>query len=1104
MPLPTPAKLVVENVTLLAGGPGAFHARYGVQVNTSSFTRPGNTTAALPLLHFLLSAIDSDDTLFKPCFPILDRAQERDFRAAVETRLAALERRALLPVGSSRKSVVAAAGGPRFEDLVWALSTLAVQRACLRPDAKQRLVSAVPTPAVGATRRFLNGMSSSASSAYVAQVRTRIAAERAVFARTAELGKESQARWADEAAVLRNRIAEFQARMTSLRKELEELGFDEGGVDVRARLAEELGAVSSPAASPREQSDSGVEASSSPIGSVASEERAEVDRDDCGPPSVEGLASDVARLLAVSGGSKELRDGLSKILDARTPQKQKTLDFVSARNRAGGKFPPVVSSPITPALSPSQQDGNTTEQEEVDVVDIVRYAIAELDEATARLETISARRIEEQKGLAGKESVKSHVDDSPGVLVEKVTALSVEESRADKCQLEELVGDSLPKHKAIVESARKLSGAALALEEQAAAKTPQKDKSVLRGVGADDSTSTDKMNESPTPQTPAPKWIGDVEKCSVVDEFDDDAVFAAESPDAYTKGNGGEPVPDAESEDTARSGLASRIDFFSAVDELRVVKDVLKKSPLSTKSASSESESTPTAASPLEQTSLPLEQSSQTSPSSYMGHSASAVPGVSILYTPGVPRSPAKVSKCVRFATLPPSYTASKTSAMGGKVLREPPPRENAAGVVCEPLLDTLDLTLDDDAEVFPRSQSPPAETTPGASRNAFGAKTNIDSRESEKTSAGSPNYTGRPFSRLGGRRPTPRRIGRRVAQATRTVQEPSVPVAAFSPTEFGDAATPKGESLPTLRDVARCVGHGEGAAVRSVSADSIPVDVIRMQNQTMETSTEEYHLARQSFALGSVTTPGGGAFKRAGSQSSNSSGARTSQLLSMTPQERKSDRRAPGAKLQKRLFSTPNERLGRASSYHGEEGGDGSAPSSDEKSSTLRRTLSGTVAAWVSPKLKNKQRDGNPRVVAFQSPFASRNTTSSVLLSSHDEDGLDGVGDIDLEDLDDCDLLYSPKAQTPKSEPERILVQEQGTERPEKLHGVLSGFRRSPRSSPNAPHSTTSPRSASASPESANAKRSDWSQPVNESTPTSPGKKSRVKSLRARLAALL
>lgn len=194
------------------------------------------------MLHFLLVVIDGGDaaSAFAHCFPPLDRAQERDFRRVAEARVAALEKARLIPLGCGRKSVVASGGGARFEMLVACLSTLALKKLSARHPAH-----AVTHSLVVPVRNAFNASPGS----YAKQLRTRIAAERVVFARTTQVGKGSGERWRREVDELEGRVERYRAQAEALRRlvesEEEAGGGGEGGGRACVPSASASGSVGS-------------------------------------------------------------------------------------------------------------------------------------------------------------------------------------------------------------------------------------------------------------------------------------------------------------------------------------------------------------------------------------------------------------------------------------------------------------------------------------------------------------------------------------------------------------------------------------------------------------------------------------------------------------------------------------------------------------------------------------------------------------------------------------------------------------------------------------------------------------------------------------------
>lgn len=447
--LPTPGQLVLENITLLLSSPSAFQERYGVSLTPTTFAKPGNSAEANAALHFLLSQIEPDvvDPLFKPCFPIRDREQERDFRRVVDSRLAILEKSKLLPVGASRKSVVASAGGDRFLDLLWSLSTLALQQACLRhppygPVSRLRLTSvtsrpeslshqssarsnrsllsvvssrserANPDPQPLRQRRFLGvGILSATQqrSRDAEQIRARIDAERHAMHRTAELAERGENTWASEADSLRQKINHFEAKLARLKGQLADMGFDENGVDIRVKgqsprpQSTSSTVPSDVAASERiadaATSSSAISIRTSPSGdSIADEfKTSPIDSTESGSsvdelpePSdgVTDIAADLTRLLVFTAETRDARDRVDQTLRVEKPR--------------------------------FDASGSTTERpfgrnsEAADIVDLVRAATSELEEATNRMDEIQEvqRRVGENAPALGYSSSDSKFGDS--------------------------------------------------------------------------------------------------------------------------------------------------------------------------------------------------------------------------------------------------------------------------------------------------------------------------------------------------------------------------------------------------------------------------------------------------------------------------------------------------------------------------------------------------------------------------------------------------------------------------------------------------------------------------------------------------------------------
>lgn len=432
---PTPGQLVLENITLLSPTPNHFVDCYGCTLTSTTFSKPGNSAEANAVLHFLLCQIDPDliEPLFKPCFPIRDREQERDFRRVVDSRLAVLEKSKLLPVGVARKSVVSSAGGDRFLDLLWSLSSLALQQACLRhpsygPASRMRLTSQNNARndrtdalshqgSVRSSRSLLSGgpsrsdrqqsetqsqrlgrrflgvgiLSASQQRARDAeQIRARIDAERCALERTTELAKKGATTWASEADSLREKIGYFEAKLARLKNQLADMGFDENGNDIRGKNRPNSGGSFSanvtlstndpgtplrsmdgvpvstdtdlrPSSSRDDLAD---ELKTSPIDSTESGSSV----DELLEPSdgVGDITADLTRLLTFTEETRELRDHVGRTLRTDKPR----LELASTRDV-------VVSGRISEAA---------------DIVDLVRAATSELEEATTRMDEIREER----------------------------------------------------------------------------------------------------------------------------------------------------------------------------------------------------------------------------------------------------------------------------------------------------------------------------------------------------------------------------------------------------------------------------------------------------------------------------------------------------------------------------------------------------------------------------------------------------------------------------------------------------------------------------------------------------------------------------------------
>ncbi|KAI0566517.1 HAUS augmin-like complex subunit 6 [Gracilaria domingensis] len=505
---PSPAQLVVENITLLAGSPTSFHSRYGFTITASTFEKPTHFNTAAAVFHFLLCIIERDAVqhLFKPCFPILDRQQERDFKKVVDARLAILERNKLLPHGCARKSVVSSAGGDRFIDLLWSLSSLAVQQACLSHPPYASSTSriqlqpvhqpydALSTASSSRSQRSLPSFSKSANSFATSkppssrrflgmgmvsaaqqraqnahQMRARIDAQRAAMARTAEMGKHAALQWNSEAGSLRDKISDFEAKLRCLKMQLTAMGFDENGNDIRGGDAPQLDSSVTAQASALK---AGAIKASSSADTLADElKTSPIDSTESGSSigdavdSVDGepLCVDLKRLLTFADETRATREQLCADLD---DVPSVNVSDASAQQIAGL----VRAATEELQLANDRMDEIRDARREEQMVPQIRESSSEeeLDEASA-----TESSVEPQKASATPlpAAHRSEVDitSSSSTVTDEEKALHEHASKefsASEVQLDEgdptnplraCVEDALKKHKAVLESSKKLT-----------------------------------------------------------------------------------------------------------------------------------------------------------------------------------------------------------------------------------------------------------------------------------------------------------------------------------------------------------------------------------------------------------------------------------------------------------------------------------------------------------------------------------------------------------------------------------------------------------------------------------------------------------------------
>mmetsp|Transcript_19582 Transcript_19582/g.78004 ORF Transcript_19582/g.78004 Transcript_19582/m.78004 type:complete len:605 (-) Transcript_19582:1165-2979(-) len=142
--------LLFENLLLLGFDPVKFSERHGTVFREDIFNKTGNKKAALPVLHFLFYRISPVETekACKRCWPVADRAREREFLKLAHARFVELERSRVLPMGSSRKSLLESFGGTRFVDILLPLSSHALVcflgREYASDDLVSEMISAIP------------------------------------------------------------------------------------------------------------------------------------------------------------------------------------------------------------------------------------------------------------------------------------------------------------------------------------------------------------------------------------------------------------------------------------------------------------------------------------------------------------------------------------------------------------------------------------------------------------------------------------------------------------------------------------------------------------------------------------------------------------------------------------------------------------------------------------------------------------------------------------------------------------------------------------------------------------------------------------------------
>ena len=653
---------MVENVALLAGGANAFEQRYKVCITDDSFRKPGNNKVALPLLHFLLCSISPDEApaAFKPCFPVLDREQERDFRKLVDARLAALERAKLLPAGVARKSTVSAAGGDKFEQLVWTLSTLALKQASLRHPA-QGGAAHNPDP------KPPTASDTASNRRYAALLRSRIASERAAFARTTQMGRDSTAKWTNEIATLKERIAQISTRTAEVKQELKKLGFDETVLPTKSDLLSPL-LVSSTTSTSAKQQPHPLAIKTSPI---ESDESGSVDG---------GGEADLNRMLAFTGESPGIAKDAENIVTVFDKSDQTSLGTDISMN-----FPSRdVDEPKSCA----------------NVADLVQAAVEELEKATSRMNDIAAASkappppppplsmsvspVENPFDAATKSAAAAlpKIEESAAIAVDEV----VDEEEIvfiRPSKLTEEAKNSLSLHEAILQSTRSLAKSATSATQESTTisrslessmPAPQQQQHQEPFVHVKNSqelapslpvlshaSTENKEVSAPMP----PSWVANLVKKfekNVVDEIEDgtDPADPAEFIDE-AEPMSFEPMDVDVAPPAAPSPpVDSKMDFLTTVNDLQKAHAVV---------------ATARSGAPRSVLSKGKKSTLRKGPDGRLRNKDGEVP----FHQVAVDKNPKRKrgGKAVRFAELPPSYTANKTSkSSNSSPVIEPHPKK--------------------------------------------------------------------------------------------------------------------------------------------------------------------------------------------------------------------------------------------------------------------------------------------------------------------------------------------------------------------------------------------------------------------------------------------
>lgn len=418
------------------------------------------------------------------------------------------------------------------------------------------------------------------------EMRARIEAERTCLARTAGLAHSGEKTWASEADSLREKINEFESKVRRLRGQLANMGFDENGVDIRPSEQGSVdGTVDSTAGGSIRQSasgdDLGEELKTSPIESM--ESGSSVDEL---PEPVDGcddIVADLSRLLTFSSDTRDIRAEVDRALPSEK-------HVVRVQGRDG--------------FSPAKPE---------DIVDLVRAATDELEQATNRMGEIQeARR-------------KAQGAESPIDSIEGLTSGDDADNATREKALGTLVHSALAKHKDVVETSRHLQVEATKLTEQS-----QKSIRSLPRAESDDSIQI----KHPVATISKPTWVTEA------------TADASKNSLTYSKGL----------TDSSALPTATASDVDTAKDITLLARAMQKNSPRKGSRSTSSSRSSSRRKGEKSKSYEPHHVRSRSTASSRRDSFDSSYnsPGSSV---------GSKTSRSVRFAALPPSYSARRTVA---------------------------------------------------------------------------------------------------------------------------------------------------------------------------------------------------------------------------------------------------------------------------------------------------------------------------------------------------------------------------------------------------------------------------------------------------------